>query len=89
MEKKSGPANAPLPQIKSDLMQMAIRYRMPYYEVSQIYAQVKEYVETQHPDFADGVRLSYIMKLTELNTRKVAVAKGRFEAPKPSRSEDE
>jgi hypothetical protein len=88
MKKNSGGAEL-LPKLKSDLMQVAILYRMPYYEVFEIYSQVKDYVEMQHPDFAEGIRQSYIMKLTEINTKKVAIAKGRFDAPKRTQKDDE
>ena len=88
MEKNSGAAGVQ-PKLKPDLMHIAARYRMPYYEVFEIYSQVKEYVESQHPDFVEGIRQSYIMKLTEMNTRKVAISKGRFDAPKSAQKDEE
>ena len=88
MEKNSGAAGVQ-PKLNPDLMHIATRYRMPYYEVLEIYSQVKEYVESQHPDFAEGIRQSYIMKLTEMNTRKVAISKGRFDAPKSAQKDEE
>lgn len=78
-------SSAVLPKLKQDLMQVAIRYRMPYYEVHEIFIQVKDYVEKEHPDFDTALKSSYIMKLTEINTKKIAISKGRYdEKPRSS-----
>jgi len=76
-------ANPLLPIIKHDLMQLAIRYHMPYYEVHEVYIQLKDYVEKKHPDFDTTLQHSYIMKLTESNIKKIAISKGRYD-DKPS-----